>query len=125
MAQTANGRSAGFDALEKLAAKLAQSDVRRPGSFQFKLSGDEAEEFALDVDKDRRVAATPGAGRERPVNLVTGDGKQVRMILEGKRDAGIAFLAGAVQFRGDIRYLERVLHALKLAAPRGGRAEKE
>lgn len=118
MAKEAAPQSAGFKALEAIAARFAALEVRRPGTFQFQLTGDEGEDFALEVDSGLKVKSTAGRSQRMPRNLVTGDGKQVRMILEGKRDASVAFLAGAVQFRGDIRYLERVLHELKLLKSR-------
>lgn len=114
MANKTDAPSAAYKALEAIAERLSASEARRPGAFQFQTTGAEAEDFAIEIDDARKVKPKPGRSDRMPRNLVTGDGKQLRMILEGKRDARVAFLAGAVQFRGDVRYLERVLDALEM-----------
>lgn len=107
-------QSAAWKALETVAKRFASLEARKPGAIQFRLTGGESGEFALEVDDRRQVKQTAGKSRQKPRIQVTGDGKQVRMVLEGKREATKAFLAGGIQVRGDIRYLERVLLELKL-----------
>jgi hypothetical protein len=107
-------KSPAWKTLKDFSTRLASLEARKPGAIQFHLSGTESGEFALEVDQQRRVTQIAGRSRLTPLIRITGDGKQVRMVLESKRSAAKAFLAGGVQVRGDIRYLENVLRELKL-----------
>jgi hypothetical protein len=107
-------RSPCWKALEAVATRFASMEARKTGAIQFQLTGQEGGQFALEVDQQRRVKQIAGMSPLKQKILVTGNGKQVRMVLEGKRSAAKAFLAGGVQVRGDIRYLESVLRELKL-----------
>jgi putative sterol carrier protein len=121
MAQHAEARSPAYTALEAITRRLAAGQARKPGAIQFRLTGEESGELAVEVDSRRQVKLIEGASERQPQSLVTGDGKRIRMVLEGKQDAASAFLAGGIQFRGDIRYLERLLQELELVKPRRGR----
>lgn len=114
MAKKTGAQSAAFKALEAITKRFASVETREPGAIQFQLTGDEGGDFALEVDNRRQVKQTAGNSQQKRKILVTGDGDKVRMVLEGKRDPAKAFLAGGIQVRGDIRYLERVLQELKL-----------
>ena len=114
MAENTGTQSAAFKALEVLTKRFPSVEVLKPGVIQFQLTGDEGGNFALEVDSSRRVKQIEGNSQQKPRILLTGDGRQVRMVLEGKRDAAKAFLAGGIQVRGDIHYLERLLQEVKL-----------
>jgi len=110
-------QSAAWKALEAITKRFASLEGRKPGAIQFQLTGGESAEFALEVDERRQVKQIAGKSRLKPSILISGDEKQIRMVLEGKREATRAFLGGGIQVRGDIRYLERVLQELKLLKP--------
>lgn len=114
MAKAPDGESRVFNALEGMRQKLAAVEARKPGAFQFQLTGEEAGEFAIEVDGQREVKLVTGKSERTPRNLVAGDGRKIRMVLEGEQDAATAFISGGIQFRGDVRYLERLLKDLKL-----------
>lgn len=109
--------SATEKAVAKIAKKLGGMAARKAGAIQFELSGGQGGDFLIDVDSRLRVKHRKGRAQDKPRIRVTGRGKDVRMVLEGKRDPRKAFLAGSVQVRGDIRYLERLLEDMKLMKP--------
>lgn len=118
MAQEPVAGSPVFNALEAIRQQLAAVDGRKQGTFQFELTGDEGGDFVLEVNERREVRILPGKSEHMPRNLVSGDGRKIRRVLEGELDAGEAFLSGGIQFRGDVRYLEHLLRELKLQKPR-------
>ena len=120
MAHDTDAETPTFVALDGFRKKLAAVDRRKPGAFQFELTGEESGDFAVEVDEDREVKLRTGRSDRTPRNLVRGDGRTIRRILDGELDAGTAFLRGGIQFRGDVRYLEHLLRELKLQKPRGG-----
>ncbi len=107
------------EAVVNTAKKLARTKARSPGAIQFELSGRQGGAFEINVDRRLRVTCRKGPSRRKPRIRIVGSDKNVRMVLEGKRDARKAFFAGGLQVRGDIRYLERLLEDLKLMKPAG------
>lgn len=118
MAQEPEAGTPAFVALDAIRQKLAAVDGRKQGAFQFELTGGESGDFALEVNDRREVELVTGKSDRTPRNLVSGDGRKIRRLLEGDLDAGAAFLSGGIQFRGDVRYLEHLLRELKLQKPR-------
>ena len=118
MADEPATESPAFIALDAMRRKLAAVEGRKQGVFQFELTGNEVGDFALEVDDRREVKLITGKSERTPRNLVTGDGRKIRRVLEGELDAATAFLSGGIQFRGDVRYLEHLLRELKLQKPR-------
>jgi hypothetical protein len=107
-----------FLALQSFRDRLAGAQARRPGVFQFELTGAEPGSHALEVDEHRNVTLVAGTSERRPRSLVSGDGRKIRMVLEGSLDAGEAFLSGGIQFRGDVHHLEDLLRELRLSGAR-------
>lgn len=103
--------------LDKTAKSLTKVAARKAGAIQFDLTGREAGDYTLNVDARRNVSAKQGKPTGKPKIRIRGDGQQIRMVLEGKRDARKAFLAGKIRVRGDIRYLERLLADAGLMKP--------
>ena len=109
--------SAAIDALRAVALQVQKSKARKVGVVRFELTGRESGDLSLRVDSKRRVTAKEGKPSGKPKIHIRGDGQQIRMVMEGKRDARKAFLAGKLRVRGDTRYLEALLVEIGLMTP--------
>lgn len=101
------GESAVRTRLEAFGQRLTQTRNRRYGAILLHLTGEEAGDWCLDYSGEA-ISVLQGKGDAAPVVEVTGNAKRIVAILEGRKEARKAFVAGGIRVRGDIPYLEAI-----------------
>lgn len=107
------GENAIASRLEAFGQKLTQARNRRDGSIVLHLTGEEAGDWCLDCS-GAAMRLVQGSMGSTPLVEVTGNAKRIMAILEGRKEARTAFIAGGIRVRGDIPYLEAVGRELGL-----------
>jgi predicted lipid carrier protein YhbT len=109
-------KKAGSVPIEKsliaLGQKLSRSTERRRGSIHVTLT-DTGDEFSLE-GVGGEVQVSRGTGASPPVVRVAGPAGVLQAIMDGKKEASRAFIAGGIQVSGDLEYLEDSLKTLGL-----------
>lgn len=98
--------------LAALGRRLSSSAPKRRGSILLRLT-DSGEECCLEGG-DREARVTKGAGAGPPLVRIAGPSNVLKAIMDGKREASRAFVAGGIQVSGDLLYLEALLKDLGL-----------
>lgn len=99
------GENAVRTRLEAFGQRLTQTRNHRYGAILLHLTGEEAGDWCIDCSGEA-MSVFQGKGEADPVVEVTGNAKRIVAILEGRKEARKAFVAGGIRVRGDIPYLE-------------------
>lgn len=94
-------------AISKLSEQIGRSSILKDARILIHLT-DVPEEYCLetDINEARLVPASEGSS---PIVRVSGPSKVIQSILEGRKEASRAFIAGGIQVQGDLPYLETLL----------------
>ena len=92
------------DPLHHFATRLSATKTLRDGHIVLRMIGESGGNYCLRCEGSRVTLLQDVPSGNHHVELI-GDAKQVRSVLEGKKDARRHFLAGAFRVRGDIRYI--------------------
>jgi hypothetical protein len=90
--------------MHHFAARLSATKLLRDGHIVLRMTGETGGNYCLHCAGGRVTLSHDVPPGNHHVELI-GDAKQLRPILEGKKDARRHFLAGAFRVRGDIRYI--------------------
>ena len=106
----------GAAAIEKglttLLGKLSSAAPKKRGSILLSLT-DSGDDIYLD-GIERKASVSRGAGAAPPVVRIAGPSSVLKAIMDGKKEASRAFVAGGIQVSGDLEYLEALLKDLGL-----------
>lgn len=100
--------------LTALSKRLSGSAPKKRGSILLSLT-DSGEEYVLE-GAHREAVVTRGAASAAapPLVRITGPSNVLRAVMDGKKEASRAFIAGGIQVSGDLEYLEALLKDLGL-----------
>jgi putative sterol carrier protein len=98
--------------LTALSRKLSSSAPKKRGSILLSLT-DSGEEYSLE-GTDREARVTQGSGAAPALVRIAGPSNVLKAIMDGKKEASRAFMAGGIQVSGDLVYLEALLKDLGL-----------
>jgi hypothetical protein len=92
------------EVLHQFGQKLSQAKALRRGHVVLRLSGSEGGNFCFSFDGKSFVSSAEIPPGPHAVELI-GDGKRIRSVLSGAKDARAQFLAGGFRLRGDMKYI--------------------
>jgi hypothetical protein len=98
--------------LTAFSRKLSGSAQLKDGSILFHFT-DSGEEYCVE-GTGREARVTRGAPIKPPLVEVRGPSTVLRAIMDGKKEASRAFIAGGIQVQGDLPYLEALLKDIGL-----------
>jgi len=95
-----------------LSGKLTGAVPLKQGTVLIRLT-DSGEELSVEgMGRELRMAAAASPGT--PLVEISGPSSVIKAIIDGKKEASRAFIAGGLQVRGDLNYLEALLKDLNL-----------
>lgn len=106
------GSSAIEKSLTALGSKLSSSAPKKRGGILLSFTDSGEEYYFQGTDRETRV--TKGADAAPPLVRIAGPSNVLRAIMDGKKEASRAFMAGGIQVSGDLDYLEALLKDLGL-----------
>ena len=98
--------------LTAVSRKLSDSTQLKPGSILIRFT-DSGEENSIEMTgrEARVIRAAPATA---PLVEVSGPSKVLKAIMDGRKEASRAFLAGGIRVQGDVPYLEALLKEIGL-----------
>jgi SCP-2 sterol transfer family len=100
--------------LTALSQKLSDSAPKKRGSILLSLT-DSGEEYVLEgAHREAVVKRGADSAEAPPLIRITGPSNVLRAVMDGKKEASSAFIAGGIQVSGDLEYLEALLKDLGL-----------
>lgn len=98
--------------LTALGRRLSSSAPKKHGSILLSFT-DSGEQCCLE-GTDREPVVAQGAGAEPPLVRIAGPSSVLKAIMDGKKEASRAFVAGNIRVSGDLVHLEALLKDLGL-----------
>jgi putative sterol carrier protein len=98
--------------LTAVSRKLSDSAQLKPGSILIRFT-DSGEESSIETTgrEARMIRAAPATA---PLVEVSGSSTVLKAIMDGRKEASRAFLAGGIRVQGDVPYLEALLKDIGL-----------
>jgi putative sterol carrier protein len=98
--------------LRAVSRKLSDSAQLKPGSILIRFT-DSGEEYSIETTgrEARMIRAAPATA---PLVEVSGSSTVLKAIMDGRKEAARAFLAGGIWVQGDLPYLEALLKEIGL-----------
>jgi hypothetical protein len=98
--------------LTALGGKLTGAVALKPGNILIRLT-DTGEECRV-TGKGRNIKMAQSATAGTPVVEIAGPSSVIKAVMDGTKEASRAFIAGGLQVRGDLTYLEALLKDMGL-----------
>ena len=98
--------------LSELSRTLSDSAQLKPGSILIRFT-DSGEEYSMEM-REREARMARGVPATAPLVEVHGPSTVLKAIMDGRKEASRAFLAGGIRVEGDVPYLESLLKDLGL-----------
>jgi putative sterol carrier protein len=98
--------------LTAVSRKLSDSAQLKPGSILIRFT-DSGEEYSMEMTA-REVRTIRAAPATAPLVEVSGSSTVLKAIMDGRKEASRAFLAGGIRVQGDLPYLEALLKEIGL-----------
>lgn len=101
------------DPLHQFAQQLSNMKTLRDGRIVLRMTGESGGNYCLHC-KGGRVTLSQDIPEGSHNAELIGEAKQIRPILDGKKDARAHFLAGGFRVKGDIKYISDLAMELGL-----------